>query len=487
MTMQCTDGTVRVLGITESLCPVCLQRIRAERIVEGNTVFLHKNCHEHGEFKTVIWRGVDSYEEWGRGCRAAARPPVCNSAVDRGCPFDCGLCPDHRQHTCCVVLDVTERCNLACPVCFASAGSVEKRDPSADEIVAWCRRLLELGGPFNLHLSGGEPTVRRDLPELIRRIRALGFTYIQLNTNGVRLAVDSDYAHELTEAGLTCVFLQFDGVSDSVYEVIRGRALLATKLKAIENCGRNELGVVLVPTLVPRINTGEIGAILRTAIHLAPAVRAVHFQPVSYFGRYPSGRTNADRITFPEVIRQIEEQTDGLFKTSQFYPASGENPYCSFHGKFWLDAEKRVTAAPRPQVTSCCGSAAETQSSPSLVQLGMSKASDGEGARRAQRFVAQHWSYPATEEVATTAGSTGIDVSSFDQFLANKKTSFCVSGMAFQDAWNVDLERLRECFLHVLSPEKKLVPLCAYNLTGVTGQTLYRRHATETATTGACA
>jgi hypothetical protein len=321
--------------------------------------------------------------------------------------------------------------------------------------------------------------VRSDLPEIIRRVRALGFTYIQLNTNGVRLARDPGYAQELNEAGLTCVFLQFDGVSDDVFRAIRGKALLDIKLEAIAHCGHAQLGVVLVPTLVPGVNTPQIGEILRTAIRLAPAVRAVHFQPVSYFGRYPAGRTDNDRITFPEVIRLIEQQTEGTFKAGEFYPASGENPYCSFHGKFWLDAEKRVTPAPRPQVSSCCGPAVEP-SSTQLVQLGGS-----EGVRRAQRFVAQHWSYPSEPAHVDARVAGALDTSSFDQFLADKKVSVSISAMAFQDVWNLDLERLRECFLHVLSPDQKLVPLCAYNLTGAFGQTLYRCRTGVAAAAGA--
>lgn len=465
--------SVRALSKTESLCPVCLNRIEAERVAEGDAVYLEKQCPTHGAFRTILWRGVESWERWGEGCRKPQQPPVCGTAVDRGCPFDCGICPEHRQHTCCVVLDVTERCNLACPVCFASAGSTAaKPDPSLDEIVNWCRKLLEVGGPFNLHLSGGEPTVRRDLPEMIRRIRSLGFSYIQLNTNGVRLATDGDYARELKEAGLSCVFLQFDGISDEVFRTVRGKPLLATKLQTIAHCSEHELGVVMVPTLIPGVNTGEIGDLLRMAIRLAPAVRAVHFQPVSYFGRYPAGRTDADRITFPEILRLIEEQTEGMFRASDFYPASGENPYCSFHGKFWLDAEKRISPAPRPRVSSCCGPAVEPRRESNLVQLGGLRPATSEGVRRAQQFVASHWSYPAQAEAATTAG--GLDTSSFERFLADKKISFCISGMAFQDAWNLDLERLRECFLHVLSPDQKLVPLCAYNLTGASGNTLYR-------------
>jgi uncharacterized radical SAM superfamily Fe-S cluster-containing enzyme len=459
-----------LLSTTESVCPVCLERISAERIAENDAVFLRKSCPQHGAFKTVIWRGLASYQTWGGETRVSSTPPVCSANVVKGCPFDCGLCLDHRQHTCCVVLDVTQRCNLNCPVCFASAGSSAQPDPTVEEILGWCRALLANGGPFNIHLSGGEPTVRHDLPELIRRIRALGFSYIQLNTNGVRLALDEEYAGELKEAGLSCVFLQFDGVTEDIYEVMRGRHLLETKITAIQHCGRHELGVVLVPTLVSKVNTSQIGDILRTAMMLAPAVRAVHFQPISYFGRFPGSPDDDNRITIPEVIQMIAEQTSGQFKTGNFYPASGENPYCSFHGKFWLYSDGRIVPTARPATSSCCGPAPQSN----LVQLGATKQVSGEGARRAQRFVAQHWAIPTQAPSTSTDALDGIDVSSLDAFLKEDKQSFCISGMAFQDAWNLDLNRLRECFLHVLSPDQKLVPLCAYNLTGVSGTTLYR-------------
>ncbi|MFZ0744085.1 MAG: radical SAM (seleno)protein TrsS [Terracidiphilus sp.] len=473
----------KALGVTESVCPECLRRVTAERVAEDDAVYLRKSCPEHGVFKTVIWRGLASYASWGSGNRTASRPTVCRSAVERGCPYDCGLCPDHRQHTCCVVLDVTSRCNLACPVCFASANTSSTADPSLDEIEGWCRALMATSGPVGIHLSGGEPTVRRDLPEVIRRIRALGFSYIQLNTNGLRISLEVEYAGELKAAGLSCVFLQFDGVTDEVFKTIRGRPMLETKLTAIRNCGQQELGVVLVPTLIPGVNSAQVGEILRTAIALAPTVRAVHFQPVSYFGRYPAPPRDADRITIPEVLRFIEEQSEGQFTSTNFYPASGENPYCSFHGKFWLYPNGRIVAAARPAAVSCCGPAPE----PTLVQLGSPKREDGEGARRAKRFVAQNWAFPPRDAWPEEQNKPqdGINTASLDAFLAEDKESFCISGMAFQDAWNLDLERLRECFLHVLSPEQKLVPLCAYNLTGAQGQTLYRGQCASRESAGA--
>lgn len=452
-------ASVTVLSTTQSVCPVCLRRIGAERVAEGDDVYLRKNCPEHGSFRTILWRGLDSWHSWGRAGRAPATPPHCATTIREGCPFDCGLCPDHRQHTCCVVLEVTSRCNLTCPVCFADAAPMRAQDPSLGEIADRCRTLLDSGGPFNIQLSGGEPTVRNDLPEIVEHIRAMGFPFVQLNTNGIRLAKDPAYAGTLREAGLDCVFLQFDGVTASVYQTIRGRDLLALKLAALDHCAQAHLGVVLVPTLVPGVNTGQIGEVLRLAVERLPAVRAVHFQPVSYFGRYPATPRDLDRITIPEVLRAIEEQTAGMFRARDFQPPSAENPYCSFRGRFRIDAAGAVQPASSPAGVSCCGSAP-------LVQL-------GNGAQRSRQYVARQWAYPQVAETASCCGGDA-DVASFDRFLAAGARTLSISGMAFQDAWNLDLDRLRDCFLHAIDPQQRLIPLCAWNLTSSAGRTLYR-------------
>jgi uncharacterized radical SAM superfamily Fe-S cluster-containing enzyme/CTP:molybdopterin cytidylyltransferase MocA/HD superfamily phosphohydrolase YqeK len=476
-----TEATL--LGTTESVCPECLERVEAQRVRENGSVYLEKTCPQHGRFKTIVWRGEPAYESWAVVGKRPSQPPVCASEIKRGCPFDCGLCPDHRQHTCCVLLEVTQRCNLACPYCFAAAPQVQT-DPSLEAIEGWYRALLAAGGPFNIQLSGGEPTLRDDLPEIIALAYSLGFSFVQLNTNGLRLAEDAPYLHRLKQAGLDCVFLQFDGVTDEVYERIRGAALLQVKLEAIRRCREEELGVVLVPTLVPDVNTGQIGEIIRLAIEEMPVVRAVHFQPVSYFGRYPgtpSGQpsnqpSNNDRITLPEVMQQIERQTAGQLRgeirASDFYPPSAENAYCSFQGKFVLQPNGEVKASPRRQEPACCSPVGQPVNR--LVQLANNSPAVVDPSKRAQQFVAQQWAFPATKPPVRDS-SAPMNVESLDAFLRDEKqNTLSISGMAFQDAWNLDLERLRECFIHVLSPDRRLVPLCAYNLTDAHGYALHR-------------
>lgn len=484
-------GKTNIIRETESVCPVCLRKIPAFLVRDGEDVFMEKTCPEHGKVRTVVWRGRPDYESW-KNEKIPAVPVNPASGAEKGCPYDCGLCPEHRQHTCCVLMEVTDRCNLRCPVCFAEAGEVHKKEPSLETIGEWYDEMLACGGPFNIQLSGGEPTMRDDLDEIIRLGKKKGFTFFQLNTNGLRLAEEEEYAAHLKAAGLNCVFLQFDGICDETYEKLRGRKLFAVKEKAIENCKKAGLGVVLVPVIAKGVNDGEVGAILDYAVAHMPAIRGVHFQPMSFFGRYEEG-AEQNRFTLPELLQAIEEQTDGRMKIEDFKPAGAENAYCSFSGNFM----KLEDGSLRPwhDTKSCgCGTSRENET-----------VDAGEAAKRAQEFVAKRWS--ATEEncccceaeeetsecccgaeeetscccceaeIEEESCCCGMDTSSLDKFLERLDTySLAVSSMAFMDAWNLDLDRLRDCYIHVISQKAKmnLVPFCAYNLTSVDGVSLYR-------------
>lgn len=450
------QDTEKILGTAESLCPECLKRIPARKVAVGGDVFLAKTCPEHGEFRTIIWRGPPDYQTW-----AAAEPPaapqICATTVDKGCPFDCGLCPEHRQHTCCVLLEVTRRCNLGCPVCFAAAGGGGD-DPDIGTIEGWYRLLLASGGPFNIQLSGGEPTLRDDLPEIIALGRLLGFGFFQLNTNGLRLAADGRYAKRLKQAGLSCVFLQFDGLDDGVYEKVRGTALLDIKKAAITRCAELELGVMLVPTLVPGVNTDEIGGIIDFAISRMPTVRGVHFQPVSYFGRYPQTPADSDRFTLPQLMQALAAQTGGKMQVSDFRPSSGRHACCSFHANYLVSAAGELKPWMSEAVKSCC--------QPQLATG---------GARKARAFVARRWSAAGSVRTDGEECCPGIVTDSLDAFLHDiDSRSLCISSMAFQDCRNIELGRLRDCPLHVLHPAGRLIPFCAYNLTDNRGEPLYR-------------
>lgn len=452
---------------TASVCPVCLSRIPAERVASGDRVELVKSCAEHGEFRTVVWSGLPGLKDWRRP-RTPALPHPLFRERRQGCPFDCGLCPEHRQRSCTVLLEVTRRCNLHCSVCFAGSKPDDAVDPGLEEIRGWYRKAWEFAPGSNIQLSGGEPTLRDDLPDVVAAGRVAGFGFIQLNTNGIRLASDVGYLKALKEAGLASVFLQFDGTEDGVYLKLRGRTLAEIKNRAIEACARLDIGVVLVPTLVPGVNTHAIGGILAAAVRMSPAVRGVHFQPVSYFGRYPLAIEDAPRITLPELMAAIEHQSDGMFKVSDFRPPGCENAWCSFHASYLTLPDGRVRWLQSPPLSSGCCTPLPA----------------GAGAQRAMAHVARQWAgarnaAPAAfkdGEAACASRSQDRRSMGLDDFLHRARAhTFTVSAMAFQDAWTLDLERLRDCCIHVFDPPRGLVPFCAFNLTAADGTGLYRK------------
>jgi uncharacterized radical SAM superfamily Fe-S cluster-containing enzyme len=457
---------------TESLCPVCLKRVGAVRLAEGDSVFLVKECPDHGSFRTVLWRGKPPMDEWRRP-KEQVHPGTPYADVRDGCPFDCGLCAAHEQLPCSVLLEVTDRCNLHCPVCFADAGSGGASDPSLETIAGLLERAMAAVGPCNLQLSGGEPTLRGDLPDIVEIARRTGYSFIQVNTNGVRLAADIDFARRLRSAGLSSVFLQFDDVDDEVYRILRGRPLLEEKLRAVENCGEAGLGVVLVPTLASGINAGSVGAIVKEALRLVPVVRGVHFQPISYFGRFPNNHGNRGRLTLPELMRALEDQTGGLLKVADFSPPGCEHARCSFHATYVHSADGQLRAVGGGMEDGCCSGAVEAG-----------------GVRKTVGTVARRWKLSSVTPFSRSAPPPPLSACcgektpkvtradgpiDLDLFLRDAPTrTLTISAMAFQDADNIDLERLRGCCISVISPDGLLIPFCAYNLTSREGKGLYR-------------
>lgn len=435
-------------GRTKSVCPVCLRVLEAQKTVGEHGIYLNKTCPEHGAFSALIWEGsIKEYFMWN-GVSSAIDPPVNGKEPQRGCPNDCGLCSAHLRKGCCMLLELTRRCNLECPVCYASAGKCGD-DPNIEDIERQYDFLMAHGGPFNIQLSGGEPTLREDLPEIIWLGRQKGFTFFQLNTNGIRLAAEPDYAKSLKAAGLNTVFLQFDGMSDAVYEALRGRPLLREKLAAIESCAAAGLGIVLVPVIAPGVNEEEAGGILRLAMTRMPYVRGVHFQPLSYFGRCALKRAERP-VTIPRMLRLIEKQTEGMMKYADFCGGGAESPYCSFHASYMRRGDGSLRLLGR-RGGSCCTTSDDSRSS-----------------------VAGQWSW-AEGDTEAAQKKSGAETASLDEFLEYaRRNTFAVSGMVFQDAYDLDLERLMRCHICEVDPRHGMVPFCAYNLTDPEGLALYR-------------
>jgi len=440
--------------IPRSVCPVCLAPIPARHETMDDDTYLIKTCPTHGEFKTIVWRGLPGFREWSR-TKVPSQPKTPFTEVDQGCPMDCGLCDAHRQHTCTAVFEITWRCDLGCPVCFASSGKLAPADPTQEEFDRLLDRVKLASGFCNIQLSGGEPTMRKDLADLIRMAKDKGFPFVQLNTNGLRLGRKSGYAETLAKAGLDSVFLQFDGTEDAIYTALRGKALLKDKLAAIENLAGAGVGIVLVPTVVPGINDHNLGAVVDLAAQNSPGVRGVHFQPVSYFGRYPKAPADVQRITLPELMRLLEQQTKGSIRADHFLPPGCEHSHCSCHANYMVAEDRTLKKLSSGGKCDCTPRPAE------------------EGADKAKAFVKRQWAAP--EKALPLVAEVPQPKDDLDRFIARAAThTLAVSAMAFQDAWTLDLERLKGCCIHIVSPDGRLIPFCAYNLSSMDGETLYR-------------
>ncbi len=420
---------------TASVCPVCLRRVPAKRVRRGGAWVLEKTCPEHGDFSAVVWRGSEDIDSW------TGALPEYGAEEGLRCPEGCGLCDRHLRKSCCVLLEVTGRCNLRCRFCFADGGS--GGDPDGELLRARIDDIVKKAGAPLLQLSGGEPTLRDDLPELAAHAKRAGCSFVQVNTNGLRLAADPGYVRALAEAGTDIVFLQFDGVRDDIYETLRGRPLLRVKEAAIEACAKNGIGVTLVPTLVPGVNTDQIGALVRYAAAHTPAVRGVHFQPVSWFGRVPSPPKDKDRYTLGELIDALVEQTGGAITRESLIPSACDHPLCGLHGEYIALPGGRLEPLTKrgEAAESCCGAR--------------------DSAERNRNYIGKRWSGAGDACCCDDA-----DPHSLDGFLLWKRAhGFTVSAMAFQDAGNLDVERLRRCSLHVCR-DGRLLPFCAAYLTG---------------------
>ena len=414
------------------------------RPADKNGIWLRKSCPDHGKYFVKIWGDRISFEDWDKW-----EEPLTEMQAD-ACVGDCRACTekDHGQGVCCVILEVTKRCNMRCTYCFARGGE-ELLHPSYDELCAEIDDIAVKGDGPMLQLAGGEPTLRDDLPDLVWYAKKAGCQYAQANTNGIRIAEDESFVRKLAEAGLDIAFLQFDGLDDGIYRKLRGREFLEIKRKAIQNCGKYNIGVTLVPTIVRGINDQEIGKIVRFAAEMFPAVKAVHFQPVTYLGRYPKSET--DHYTLDELMADICLQTG--IPESAFLPSRCDHALCEFHSTFMVSTKRQlIPMSDRAQDTR----------------------RERTNAVKNRQYVAEHWSRSrAFADISSLQApdpslplvSCEREEMEFDEFVRKMKTqTLKVSAMAFQDAMNIDLEKLYRCALRVYE-DGRLLPFCAKYMT----------------------
>ncbi|MDR2966544.1 MAG: radical SAM protein [Methanobacteriaceae archaeon] len=469
---------------TKSLCPECFKPVEAEVYDEEGKVWIKKDCPEHGHFKNTYWSDSELYKRvsaFDPSIKSVENPQVNN---DMGCPNNCGICSDHETSTVLGLIDVTNRCNLKCPVCFANAAISKKLyEPSYEEIRQMLKSLRDLK-PIPtpaIQYAGGEPTVRKDIVGLIKLAKEEGFSHTQIATNGLRLARKKILAQELADAGLNTVYLQFDGVSEEPYIYNRGKNLLPQKIEAIENCRKANLGIVLVPTIVKGVNDQQIGDIINFAINNIDIIHGVNFQPVSFAGRTPANQVEKQRITIPDFINLVEKQTKQIH-LDDFYPPSAMEPVSHFIGA--LEGEE-------PSATfNChqhCGIATyifiengkivpvtefiDVDRFLEFLDDGAQKIDDGGFGIKKRVLFSATKELPKIIDRDKTPESLEISKillnvfknRSYDSLREFHRNSLLISCMHFMDPFNFDEDRVKKCVIHYAVPDGRIIPFCTMN------------------------
>ena len=305
---------------TLSLCPECLKRIDAKIVFEENNVFMLKRCPEHGNSKVLIADDAEYYKNIRNYNKPSEMPYTFNTKTHYGCPYDCGLCPDHEQHSCLTIVEVTDRCNLTCPTCYACSSPTYGRHRTLDEIKKMMDAVVRNEKePDVVQISGGEPTIHPQFFEILDYAKTLPIKHVMLNTNGIRIAKEKDFVAKLkTYAPDFEIYLQFDSFEDSVLQTLRGADLSKIRQQALANLNDLNLSTTLVVTLQKGLNDNEIGKVIDFALK-QKCVRGVTFQPTQIAGRLEGFNTETDRITLTEVRRKILEQTD-VFNAEDLLP-----------------------------------------------------------------------------------------------------------------------------------------------------------------------
>ena len=416
---------------TQALCPDCLQELEAD-VVEDQfgAVYLNRTCPKHGPISFKIWPNAEHYK-WMSSFSMPKLKPQSQTPSKAPCPFSCGLCSRHERMSTLLEIEVTVKCNLRCPVCFMSAED-SSVDPDLDDI----RKMYEtikssVGTDGAVQLTGGEPSCREDLAEIIKLGRSMGFWGIEINTNGLRIAHEDGYLESLVQAGLTGVYLSFDGLDAHSYKSSCGVNLLPTKLKVIERCREVGIQCVLAVTVIKNINNKQLGDIVEFCLENIDVVAGLALQPAFISGRFEEA--HSESYTMGDVIYDLAEQSQGLIDVQDIWPLGCAHPLCD-SGTLLVKNEETEAFEP--------------------ITRYLSK----------DDFIA-NFNQNAPQ------GSVFFDIASKKKIDISKSLSIII--MNYMDARTMDTQRLRECSMTVVCPDGAVVPFCSYHLTNSKGRRVY--------------
>lgn len=442
------------LELTRSICPVCREAIDAQVILRANKVYMRKRCPAHGPFEALVYGDAEAYVANARFNKPGTIPLEFSTTMDRGCPYDCGLCPDHQQHVCVGIIEVNSACNMECPLCFADAGP--GFNLTLGQVEAILERFVETEGrPEVVQFSGGEPSIHPEIIPMLAAAKERDIRHVMLNTNGKRIARDDRFLDALSMLRPS-IYFQFDGFQAETYRILRGEPdILDEKLLALDRLAEAGCEVVLVPAIERGVNGHEVGAIVRFGLE-HPAVKGVNFQPAFHAGRF-GAHDPMQRMTNPDVIRLLDEQTDGLFRVSDFVPIPCCFPTCNSVTYAYVDGDQ-VTPLPRLlKVEDYLDYIANRV----LLDPGAELRAALEGLWSTASFPGAP---KEAQAFALTCAACGLSGDLNVEALASRM--FVVMLQDFMDPWTFNIRNLMKCCKAVLLPDGRQIPFCAYNSLG---------------------
>jgi uncharacterized radical SAM superfamily Fe-S cluster-containing enzyme len=473
----------------ETLCPECSALILGRSFVEEGAVWMEKTCPEHGYFRDKVNSNARLHALLSQRCfqdeTGLENPQVRGGAA---CPTDCGLCNQHHSTPCLSQIDLSNRCNLTCPVCFASANQAGYLSEPTYEMVVEMLTALRERKPVPVtavQFTGGEPTMHPDFFRIIQKANELGFTHVQIASNGILMA-DPEFAKKAAEAGLHTVYLQFDGVKDELYRKLRGKPLMDVKRKAVENCRQNDIRICLVPTIVKGVNDDQVKSILDFAVENSDVINAIAYQPVSFTGRIARKELEKKRYTLGDLAEDIARAT-GADVERDMYPANLVTPISRFLEK--LDGKPKI----RTSCHSECGLGTYFFITPDKELIPIPRMFDmmkvfggfndlaaeiearGPDARPTRWDMAKlfwiflkSYQWRARDLRITPLGFMralrSMTLKKYGRSAEGKKVyrTIMAAGMHFMDRYNYDTERVRRCVITYSTPDG-MYPFCTIN------------------------
>ena len=439
-------------GQTSSLCEVCLELVPAKIQIEADNVFYLKRCPQHGVQKTLVSTDAAYFKSCKDFIKPGDLPLVFQSRTEHGCPYDCGLCPDHEQHSCLALIEVNEECNLTCPVCFADSSPQRQTHRSLAEIAAMLETLVESeGNPDLVQISGGEPTLHPQILDILHLAKSHPIRHVMLNTNGIRIATDKAFVAELArlKPGFE-VYLQFDSLKREALENLRGADLRKIRAQALANLEEAGISTTLVCVVKKGVNDDEIGDIVRHALGYA-CVRGITFQPVQDAGRNLGFDKNRDRQLLSDVRRAVASQAGEVFGLDDIIPLPCNPDSISI--AYGLRSGQQVTPItqliPREQLLSAAPNTISFERYPELKNRLFDLLSLASSGERTQTVLGDLLCCLPQVEVP---GDLGYD------------KVFRIVIVQFLDKYNFCVGTVKRSCIHFVTPQRKIIPFDTYNL-----------------------